>query len=238
MRSWWAWWLWHAQFNNWMTVEVPTIGGGIDRMGRPWTGGSLDLKDHDYHLGANAKPYNVCCIRTEEQEQANHKSISKGVENCTKLTPKSNLLLHSKTIWTGIVTNKFDSYFYVQDVHTACGKYITKEAYAGDKSYESIHKWPRQQHHISAEHRALWTTCMGNITQYRSRLLHQPLGTWKTAPTTIRPYRMAGDKLLVQQQDGSWIQHDQCLHQPRVRSPGIHFVELGANTSSSPESIE
>ena len=26
------------------------------------------------------------------------------------------------------------------DIVTACGKYITKEAHAGDKSYESIHK--------------------------------------------------------------------------------------------------
>ena len=44
----------NAQFNR--TVEVPAIGDGIDKMGRPWTGGSLDPKDHDYHLGANAKP--------------------------------------------------------------------------------------------------------------------------------------------------------------------------------------
>ena len=38
---------------------------------------------------------------------------------------------------------------------------------------------------------------------------------------------MAGDKLLVQQQDGSWLQHDQCLHQPQIRSPGTYFEELG-----------
>ena len=31
----------------------------------------------------------------------------------------------------------------------------------------------------------------------------------------------------VQQQDGSWIQHDQCLHQPQRRSTRIHFEELG-----------
>ena len=106
----------NAQFNNWMPVEAPAIGGGIDRMSRPWTGGSLDPKDHDYHLDTNAKVYTVCCLRTQNQEQGNHKSISKGVENCTKLTPKSNLLLTSKTIWAGMLTNRFDSYIYVQYV--------------------------------------------------------------------------------------------------------------------------
>ena len=75
-----------------MPVDIPAIDGGIDRMGRPWTGGSLDPKDHNYHLGANAKAYTVCCLRTQTQEQVNHKSISKGVENCAKLTPKRNLL--------------------------------------------------------------------------------------------------------------------------------------------------
>ena len=35
------------QFNNRMTVEVPAISGGSDRMGRSWIGGSLDPKDHD-----------------------------------------------------------------------------------------------------------------------------------------------------------------------------------------------
>ena len=49
-------------------------------------------------------------------ETKNHKSISSGVEKCTKLTPKSNLLLSSKTIWTRIVENRYSSYFYVQDV--------------------------------------------------------------------------------------------------------------------------
>ena len=39
----------NAQFNNQMPVEIPDIGAGIDRMGGPWTGGSLDPKDHDYH---------------------------------------------------------------------------------------------------------------------------------------------------------------------------------------------
>ena len=82
----------NAQFDCQMPVEVPAISGGIDRMGRPWTGGSLDPKDHDYHLGTNAKAYTVCCLCTQNQEQGNHKSISKGVENCTKLTLKSNLL--------------------------------------------------------------------------------------------------------------------------------------------------
>ena len=53
----------------------------------------------------------------------------------------------------------------IADIVTACGKYITKEAKDGKKSYESIHKWPRQQHHISAKHREIWTTCMSNITQ-------------------------------------------------------------------------
>ena len=106
----------NAQFNNQTPVEIPAIGSGIDRMIRPWTGGSLDPKGHDYHLGMNAKAYTVCCLCTQNQEQGNYKSISKGVENCTKLTPKSNLLLTSQTIWTGMLTNRFDSYFYVQNV--------------------------------------------------------------------------------------------------------------------------
>ena len=106
----------NVQFNNQMPVDIPAIGGKIDRMGHPWTVGSLDPKDHNYHLGMNAKAYTVCCLCTQNQEQGNHKSISKGVENCTKLTPKSNLLLNSQTIWTGMLTNGFDSNVYVQDV--------------------------------------------------------------------------------------------------------------------------
>ena len=115
----------------------------------------------------------------------------------------------------------------IANIVTACGQFITKEAYKGTKSYESIHKWPRQQHFISNAHREFWSTCMISITQRGSRQLRQPLGAWTTSPTTIRPYRMAGDKLLVQQQDGSWLQHDQCLHQPQTRSTRIHFEELG-----------
>ena len=104
-----------AQFNIQRAVDIPVIGGGIDRLGRPWTGGILDPGAHDYHLRANAKPRSVSSLRSQEMEIKNHKSISSGVENCTKLTPKSNLLLSSKTIWKGIVENGYDSYFYVQD---------------------------------------------------------------------------------------------------------------------------
>ena len=45
----------------------------------------------------------------------------------------------------------------IVDIVTACGQFITKEAYKGIKSYESIHKWPRQQHFISNAQRDLWT---------------------------------------------------------------------------------
>ena len=38
---------------------------------------------------------------------------------------------------------------------------------------------------------------------------------------------MAGDKLLLQKQDESWLQHDQCLHQQKTRSTRIHFEGLG-----------
>ena len=38
---------------------------------------------------------------------------------------------------------------------------------------------------------------------------------------------MAVDTLLVQQQDGSWLQHDQCIHQQQTRSTRIHFEGLG-----------
>ena len=112
------------------------------------------------------------------------------------------------------------------DIVTACGKFITKEAYNENKSYDSVHKWPQQQHSILLAHRELWSQCRCGITQQRSRLLLQPLGAWTTAPTTVQPYRMASDKLLVQQQDGSWIQHDQCIHQLPLRSPETHFEEL------------
>ena len=37
---------------------------------------------------------------------------------------------------------------------------------------------------------------------------------------------MADNKLLVQQQDGSWLQHDQRIHQPQTKSTRIHFEEL------------
>ena len=87
-----------AQYNNQRAVDAPVIGGGIGILGRPWTGGSLDPRDHDYHFCANAKLYTVCCLRTEQMESKNHKSISSGVETCTKLTRKSNLLLSSKTL--------------------------------------------------------------------------------------------------------------------------------------------
>ena len=50
------------------------------------------------------------------------------------------------------------------NIVTACRKYITKEAYAGAKSYEAIHKWPRQQHSISLAHRELWSQCICGIT--------------------------------------------------------------------------
>ena len=63
------------------------------------------------------------------------------------------------------------------DIVTACGQFITKEAYAGAKSYESIHKWPCQQHFISNPHCELWSTCMISITQHGARQLRQPLGS-------------------------------------------------------------
>ena len=44
----------------------------------------------------------------------------------------------------------------ITDIVTASWQFITKEAYAGAKSYESIHKWPRQQHFISNAHREIW----------------------------------------------------------------------------------
>ena len=50
---------------------------------------------------------------------------------------------------------------------------------------------------------------------------------WKKSFVSRLMYRMGGDKLLVQQQDGSWLQHDQCLHQLHTRSTRIHFEELG-----------
>ena len=52
------------------------------------------------------------------------------------------------------------------EIVTACGKFITKEAYQGIKSYESIHKLPRQQRFISNTHRELWTKCKTNNTQW------------------------------------------------------------------------
>ena len=62
----------------------------------------------------------------------------------------------------------------IADIVTACGTFITKEAYVGTKSYESIHKWSRQQHCISNAHCEFWSTCMISITQLGSRQLRQP----------------------------------------------------------------
>ena len=59
----------------------------------------------------------------------------------------------------------------IADIVPACGQFITKEAYKGAKSCESIHKWPHQQHFISKAHRELWTKCMINIIQQGSRKL-------------------------------------------------------------------
>ena len=112
------------------------------------------------------------------------------------------------------------------DIVTLCWQFITKEAYAGIKSYESIHKWLRQQHFISKDHRKLRTNCMLNITRQGSRHLLQPLGARTTPPTTIRPYRMAGDILFTQQQDGSWLQHDQHIDQQQTRSTQNRFEEV------------
>ena len=131
-------------------------------------------------------------------------------------------LFHEIFIYLNITT--------LADIVTACGKFITKEAYQGIKSYESIHKWPHQQHFISNAHRELWTKCKINITQRRSRQLRQPLGAWTTTPTTIQPYRMAGNKLLVQQKDGSWLQHDQCLNQQQNKVTRDLFWRAGEPT--------
>ena len=114
----------------------------------------------------------------------------------------------------------------IANIVTACGQYITKEAYAGVKSYESIHKWPRQQHYTSKAHRELWTKCVISITWQGSRHLRQPLGAWTTAPTTVRPHRMVGNKLFTQQQDGFWLQYDQHIHQQQTRSTQIQFEEV------------
>ena len=53
-----------------------------------------------------------------EAESKNHKSISNGVKNCAKLTPKSNLTTGMKVAWAGIVDNGLDLYFYAQDAQT------------------------------------------------------------------------------------------------------------------------
>ena len=120
------------------------------------------------------------------------------------------------------------------DIVTACRQFITKEAYRGVKSYESMHKWPHQQHFISKAHRKLWTKCMINTTRQGSRHLHQPLGAWTTAPTTIRPHRMVGDIIFTQQQDGSWLQHDRHIHRQQTRSTHIHFEKVGGQHTELP----
>ena len=93
---------------NLIPYDRPAIGGGIDRHGCPWRGGSLDPSAHGYHSQANAKPHTVCCLRTDDMETKNHKTISSGVKNCPKLATKSNLLTSKKLIWTGVVDNGFD----------------------------------------------------------------------------------------------------------------------------------
>ena len=88
---------------------------------------------------------------------------------------------------------------------------------------------------ISKTHHELWTTCMTNITWQGTRHLRQPLRVWITSPTTIRPHRMAGDKLFTQQQqDGSWLQHDQRINQQHTRSTQIQFEEEAGQHTKLP----
>ena len=94
-----------------MICDRPVIGGGIDSHGRPWAGGSLDSRAHDYPAQQHSKPQTVCCLKNVGMESKNHKSITNGVENCPKLTPKNNRLLISKLIWSGVVDTGFDLYF-------------------------------------------------------------------------------------------------------------------------------
>ena len=104
---------------NVMVYDRTAIGGGIDIHGRPWTGGSLDPRNHDYHARPHPTPHTVRCLRNMEAESKNHNSISSGVENCPKLTPKSTLLTSSRLVWAGVLDNGFDMYFYVEDAQTA-----------------------------------------------------------------------------------------------------------------------
>ena len=86
-----------AQSNKFIMVYNPhVIGGGVDNYLRPWTGGSLDPRDHDYHARTNPTCHTVRCLRSMEMENKNYSSITNGVEICTKLNPKSNLLTSAK----------------------------------------------------------------------------------------------------------------------------------------------
>ena len=81
----------------------------------------------------------------------------------------------------------------IADIVTACGQFITKSAYTGAKSYESIHKWPHQQHFIldqtHEQHHPAWlqetTTTPGSMDHSTNN--HQTLqngGQQTPRPTT------------------------------------------------------
>ena len=105
---------------------------------------------------------------TSQLQQYNSFIANLPTQASITMLPRQWKLFREMFIYLNITT--------IADIVTACGQFITKEAYAGIKSYESIHKWPRQQHFISKAHRKLWTNCMINITRQGSRHLLQPLG--------------------------------------------------------------
>ena len=64
-----------GQFNP-IPYDRPVIDDENDRHGHHWTGASLDLRAHDYHLRVNAKLQTVCCLSTDNMEIKNYKSIT------------------------------------------------------------------------------------------------------------------------------------------------------------------
>ena len=82
-----------------MAYAAPLIGDGLNDWLRSWMGGfwtqdiTTTMQDLARHITL---------------ENKNHTSISNGVENRLKLTPKINLITTAKVLWGRIKDNGFD----------------------------------------------------------------------------------------------------------------------------------
>ena len=116
------------------------------------------------------------------------------------------------------------------DITTACGSYFTREARAVTQSYQSIFKWPRQQHNITYKHKLISHQILTANTN-RHYKTQQPLGAWITKPTTSRLYRQAGEVIYNGNALGQWASHSRIPRHHQLRSNKIEYsLNREANT--------